>query len=37
MLGKAILDGEILSLDSAKLGQLLPERFHEDRAPRRSA
>src|SRR5262245_58507688 len=37
MLGKPILDGDILSLDPAKLAQLLPECVHEDRATRSSA
>jgi hypothetical protein len=30
LLGNPVLDGDILSLDPAKLGQLLPERPPED-------
>src|SRR5262245_1965695 len=30
MLGKPILDGDVLPLNPAKLGQLLPERLRED-------
>ena len=37
LLGKPVLDGEILSLNPAKLAQLLPERLQEDRATRSSA
>ena len=37
LLGKPVLDGDILSLDPAKLPQLLPERLHENRATRSSA
>ena len=37
LLGKPVLDGDILSLDPSKLAQLLPERLHEDRATRSSA
>ena len=37
LLGKPVLDGDILSLDPAKLAHLLPERLHEDRATRSSA
>ena len=37
LLGKPILDGDILSLNPAKLAQLLPERLHENRATRSSA
>ena len=37
MLGKSVLDGDILSLNPAKLAQLLPERLHEDRATGSSA
>ena len=37
LLGKSVLDGDILSLDPAKLAQLLPERLHEDRATGSSA
>jgi hypothetical protein len=37
LLGKPILDGDILSLDPSKLAQLLPERFQENRAARSSA
>jgi hypothetical protein len=32
VLCKSVLDGDILSLDPSKLGQLLQERVHEDRA-----
>ena len=31
LLGKSVLDGDILSLDPSKLAQLLPERLQEDR------
>ena len=34
VLGKSVLDDEILSLDPLKLAHLLPERLHEDRATR---
>jgi hypothetical protein len=34
LLCRPILDGEILSLNSSKLAQLLPERLHQDRATR---
>ena len=37
LLGKPVLDGDILSLNPAKLAQLLPERLHENRATRSSA
>ena len=37
LLGKSVLDGDILSLNPSKLAQLLPERLHEDRATRSSA
>ena len=37
LLGKSVLDGDILSLNPSKLGQLLPERLHEDRATGSSA
>ena len=37
LLGKPILDGDILPLNPSKLAQLLPERLHEDRATRSSA
>ena len=37
VLSKPVLDGEILSLNPAKLAQLLPERLQEDRATRSSA
>ncbi len=37
LLGKSVLDGDILSLDPAKLAQLLPKRLHEDRATGSSA
>ena len=37
LLGKPVLDGDILSLNPSKLAQLLPERVHEDRATRSSA
>jgi hypothetical protein len=37
LLGKPVLDGEILSLNPSKLAQLLPERLQEDRATRSSA
>ena len=37
LLGKPVLDGDILSLNPSKLAQLLPERLHEDRATRSSA
>ena len=37
LLGKPVLDGDILSLDPAKLAQLLPERLQEDRATGSSA
>ena len=37
LLGKPVLDGDILSLNPPKLAQLLPERVHEDRATRSSA
>jgi hypothetical protein len=37
LLGKSVLDGDILSLDPSKLAQLLPERVHENRATRSSA
>ena len=37
LLGKPVLDGDILSLDPSKLAQLLPERLQEDRATRSSA
>ena len=37
LLGKPVLDGDILSLDPSKLAQLLPERLHEDRATGSSA
>ena len=33
LLGKSVLDGDILSLDPSKLAQLLPERLQEDRVP----
>ena len=36
-LRKSVLDGEILSLDPAKLAQLLQERLHEDRHTSSSA
>ena len=32
LLGKAVLDGDILSLYPSKLAQLLPEHVHEHRA-----
>src|SRR5439155_25191604 len=35
--GKPVLDGDILSLNPAKLTQLLPKRLHEDRAAGSSA
>ena len=37
LLGKPVLDGDILSLNPSKLAQLLPERLQEDRATRSSA
>ena len=37
LLGKSVLDGDILSLNPSKLAQLLPERVHEDGATRSSA
>ena len=37
LLGKPVLDGDILSLNPSKLAQLLPERFQEDRATGSSA
>jgi hypothetical protein len=37
LLGKPVLDGDIFSLDPAKLSHLLPERVHEDRATGSSA
>ena len=37
LLGKPVLDGDILSLNPSKLAQLLPERVHEDRATGSSA
>ena len=37
LIGKSVLNGDILSLDPAKLAQLLPERIHEDRHTRSSA
>ena len=37
LLGKPVLDGDILSLDPSKLAQLLPKRLQEDRATRSSA
>ena len=37
LLGKSVLDGDILSLDPSKLAQLLPERLHENRATGSSA
>jgi hypothetical protein len=37
LLGKPVLDGDILSLDPAKLAQLLPERVHEHGATGNSA
>ena len=37
LLGKPVLDGDIFSLNPAKLAQLLPERVHEDRATGSSA
>ena len=37
LLCKSVLDGDILSLNPAKLAQLLPERLHEDRATGSSA
>ena len=37
LLGKSVLDGDILSLNPSKLAQLLPERVHEDRATGSSA
>jgi hypothetical protein len=37
LLGKSVLDGDILSLNPSKLAQLLPERLHEDRTTRSSA
>src|SRR4029077_20648721 len=36
-LGKPVLEGDIFSLDPAKLSHLLPERVHEDRATGSSA
>jgi hypothetical protein len=37
LLGKSVLDADILSLNPSKLAQLLPKRLHDDRATRRSA
>src|SRR6266478_8657371 len=37
LLCKPILDGDILSLNPSKLGNLLPERLHQGRATRSSA
>src|SRR5262249_51734070 len=37
LLGKPVLDGDIVTLDPSKLAHLLPERIHEDRATRSSA
>jgi hypothetical protein len=37
LFGKSVLDDDILSLDPAKLAQLLSERINEDRATRSSA
>ena len=37
LLCKSVLDGDILSLNPAKLAQLLPERLQEDRDTRSSA
>jgi hypothetical protein len=37
LLGKSVLEGDIFSLDPAKLAQLLPERLHEACATRSSA
>ena len=37
LLGKPVLDGDILSLNPSKLAQLLPERLQEDRATGSSA
>jgi hypothetical protein len=37
LLGKPILDGNILSFNPSKLAQLFPERVHEDRATGSSA
>jgi hypothetical protein len=37
LLGKSVLDGDILSLNPSKLAQLLPERLQEDRDTRSSA
>ena len=37
LLGKPVLDGDILSFNPSKLAQLLPERLHEDRATGSSA
>jgi hypothetical protein len=37
LLGKPVLDGDILSLNPAKLAQVLPERLQEDRATGSSA
>src|SRR6266481_1028437 len=37
LLGKSVLDGDILSLNPSKLAQLLPERVQEDRATGSSA
>ena len=37
LLGKPVLDGDILSLNPSKLAQLLPERVQEDRATGSSA
>ena len=37
LLGKSVLDGDILSLNPSKFAQLLPERLQEDRATGSSA
>jgi hypothetical protein len=37
LLCKSVLDGDILSLDPAKFGQLLPECVYQDRSARSSA
>src|SRR5262245_39462466 len=37
LLGKSVLDDDILSLDPSKLAHLLPKRIQEDRATRSSA
>jgi hypothetical protein len=37
LLGKSVLEGDILSLNPSKLAQLLPEHLHEARTTRSSA